>query len=44
MQELFAQSLEQVMKNTDVYLFLLGVMLLIVSLGRDAWSALSSHE
>ena len=44
MQKYFTISLEQVMKNTDVYLFLLGVMLFIVSLGRDAWSALSSHE
>jgi hypothetical protein len=39
MQESFAQSLEQVMKNTDAYLFVFGVMLFIVSLGRDAWSA-----
>jgi len=44
MQEPFAPSLEQVMKNTGAYLFMLGVMLFIVSLGRDAWSALSSHE
>ncbi len=44
MQEPFAQSLEQVMKNTDIYLFVLGVMLFFVALGLDAWSALSSHE
>jgi hypothetical protein len=44
MQEPFVHSLEQVMKNTGVYLFVLGVMLFIAALGRDAWSALSSHE
>jgi hypothetical protein len=44
MQEPFAQSLERVMKNTDAYLSVLGVLLFIVSLGRDAWSALMSHE
>ena len=44
MQDPFTLSLEQVMKNTDAYLFVLGVMLLTVSLGRDAWSALMSHE
>ena len=44
MQEPFTPSLEQVMKNTDIYLFVLAVMLFIVSLGRDAWSAFSSHE
>jgi hypothetical protein len=44
MQEPFAQSLEQVMKNTDIYLFVLGVMLFIIALGRGAWSALSRHE
>jgi hypothetical protein len=44
MQEPITPSLQQVMKNTDAYLFVLGVMLLIVSLGRDAWSALMSHE
>jgi hypothetical protein len=31
------------MKNTDAYLFVLGVILLIVLPGRDAWSALMSH-
>jgi len=30
-------SLEKVMKNTDAYLFVLGDILLIVLLGRDAW-------
>ncbi len=44
MQEPFAQSLEQVIKYTDIYLFVLGVMLFIVALGRDARSALSRHE
>ena len=44
MQDPITPSLEQVMKNTDAYLFVLGVMLLIVSLGRDAWSVLMSHE
>jgi hypothetical protein len=31
------------MKNTDAYLFVLGVILLIVLLGQDAWSALKSR-
>jgi hypothetical protein len=44
MQEPFTPSLEQVMKNTDSHLFVLSVMLLIFSLGRDAWIALMSHE
>jgi len=44
MQEPFTPSLEQVMKNTDVYLFVLGVMLFVVSLGRDAWSTFSSRK
>ena len=44
MQELFTPSLEQVMKNTDAYLFVLGVMLFVVSLGRDAWSTFSSRK
>ena len=44
MQEPFTPSPEQAVKNTDSHLFVLSVLLLIASLGRDAWSALMSHE